>query len=79
MWCCYKANSFVSRLLNQLLNKIGLLTQWLESKSRLPIPEFSGYHCMLKTKQKLMIICNTGSQDNMELYEDTWEARYLNI
>ena len=49
--CCYKANSFTSRL-KSFIKRTGLiilnrctlnfLKSELESKSRLPIPEFSG-------------------------------------
>ena len=58
-WCCYKAHSFTSKLLNQ--SKMGLFTLHiccvlcsldyiklkLDSKSRLPISDFSGYNCIL--------------------------------
>ena len=60
IWCCYKANGFTSNLLNDLLRLWGLFTEHncsascsfdyfileFEFKSRLPIPEFSGYHCI---------------------------------
>ena len=55
--CCYKAKSFICDLLNHLFNEMGLFTlhnccvsclldflnSQHKSKSRHPIPEFSGY------------------------------------
>ena len=59
MRCCYKAKSFICDLLNHLFSELGLFTlhnccvlcsldflkSQLESNSRLPILEFSVYHC----------------------------------
>ena len=55
--CCYKANIFTSNLLNHILSEMGWFTphtsciscllDYVKSKSRLPIPEFSGFHCTL--------------------------------
>ena len=61
IWCCYKANSFTSNLLNLLLSKIGLLTlhkgcvsclwdylkYYFRSWSRLSLLQSSGIHCIL--------------------------------
>ena len=60
VWWCYKANSFTRHFLNHLYCEMGLFTLHnccvsssmnflklkLDSKSRLTIPEFSGYYCI---------------------------------
>ena len=70
IWSCHKANSF-RHLLNHKLSKMGLFTLHhscisclldylkfkLDSKSRLPITEFSGYHCTGFVKMHLMYFC----------------------
>ena len=65
IWCCYKANSLTSKLLNHLLSEIGLFTlhsccvHWtIESKSLIPIPEFFCSHCMFLNSFLVIIYRN---------------------
>ena len=85
IWCCFKANSFTRKLLNPLWSKRSLLTQhnccasrslnylksYLEFMSRLPIQEFSGYHCMYRSiifiQCCFLIIIYTFFSDNLSL------------
>ena len=67
--CCFKAYSFTSNLLNHLFSEMGLFALYnccvlfifdylkllFEFKSRLHIPEVSGYHCINDWMNKLIL------------------------
>ena len=67
--CCFKAYSFTSNLLNHLFSEKGLFALYnccvlfifdylkllFEFKSRLHIPEVSGYHCINDWMNKLIL------------------------
>ena len=88
IWCCYKANTWTSELLNHLLHEMGLFTlhnecassffeylkSWIESKSQLPIPEFSGYHCI---NYRQTVMC-TAIEKGSETEWDFLFQRFMN-
>ena len=77
IWCCYKAKRFTSKLLNQSITMWNgsvykaqfLCLLFIESKSRLPIPEFSAYHC-INVRKALLYRCNIFGFHFLRIYSD---------